>query len=131
MKYYIVTTKCGHVGKNKYIVVDFPVLAENGKDAARKAREIPRVKHHHKDAILNVREVSLEEYNQYEEKKNNDDYLKCSSRQEQNMIKNISERIIYECESKVKKEKSYDNIWVHKVCVRNYRKYMMLNRIGV
>ena len=131
MKYYIVTTKCGHVGKNKYIVIDFPVLAENGKDAARMARDIPRVKHHHKDAILNVREVSVEEYNEYVEKNNKDDYLKCSNRQEQNMIKNISERIIYECESNVKKEKLYDNIWVHKVCVRNYRKYMMLNRIGV
>lgn len=130
MKYYIVTTKCGHVGKNKYIVIDFPVLAENGKDAARKAREIPRVKHHHKDAILNVKEVTLEDYNKSIEMNHNDDYLKCSNRQEQNLIENIGERII-NCESDTIKKRTYDNVWVHKVCVRNYRKYILLNRVGV
>jgi len=59
-KFYIVTAKCGHVGKSKYILIDFPVIAEDGREAAKIARQIPRVKHHHKDAIRNVEESSFD-----------------------------------------------------------------------
>ena len=129
MKYYIVRTKCGHVGKTKYIVIDFPVAAENGKEAAKKARRIPRVKHHQKDAIIHVTEVSYDEYVECFKKNDNDAYLKCSNKQEQNSIPNFCERIL--CNSvKQVREKVVDNRWVHKVLVRNYKKYM-LNYWGV
>lgn len=124
MRYYIVTTKCGHVGKTKYIVIDFPVAAENGKEAAKKARSIPRVKHHQKDAIINVKEVSYDEYIERFKINDNDEYLKCSNRQEQNLIPNIYERILSNPVKRVK-EKVVDNKWVHKVLVRNYKKYML------
>jgi hypothetical protein len=62
MGYFKVMAKCGHVGKNKYILKWFYVRAEDGKDAARKVRQISRVKHHQKDAIREVCEISLEEF---------------------------------------------------------------------
>ena len=61
-KHYIVKAKCGHVGRNHYILCDFAVCASSRKEAASIARYIPRVKHDHKDAIREVREVSYEEY---------------------------------------------------------------------
>ena len=52
-KFFRVTCKCGHVGRQFFVRVDFPVNADSGKEAAEIARFIPRVKHDHKDAILN------------------------------------------------------------------------------
>ena len=62
MKYYKVTAKYGHVGKGFYYLVDLFIKAENGRDAAKVARKMPRVKHEHKDAALNVREIDLDTY---------------------------------------------------------------------
>lgn len=62
MKYYKVEAKCGHVGRNNYIIKMFYVCADDGKEAALKVRNSPRVKHHHKDAIRSVSEI---EYNGY------------------------------------------------------------------
>ena len=78
-KYFAVTTKCGHVGRKYYLPVTFPVVAESGKEAARLGRDIPRVKHTHKDAILDVREISYEEYLILEnENDNNDNCNECA-----------------------------------------------------
>ncbi len=54
MRYFIVTAKCGHVGRDNYIPIDFAVKAESASKAASYARDLPRVKHDHKDAILSV-----------------------------------------------------------------------------
>jgi len=63
MKFYKVTAKCGHVGgPDKYILNDYYTVAVNGKVAAALIRQAPRVKHDHKDAIREVREISPEEY---------------------------------------------------------------------
>ena len=43
IRYFAVETKCGHVGKNKCIYIWFAVKAENGKQAAARAREYKRV----------------------------------------------------------------------------------------
>ena len=93
-KYYEVIAKCGHVGRKNYIPVKFAVVAESGKEAAKKVRQFPRVKHDHKDAILNVRCITLEEFLEIKERNNNDSYLKCHSKQEQNLIVNLSERMV-------------------------------------
>ena len=57
MKYFMVTAKCGHVGKNNFYKGTLFLKAENGKEAARIARDCPRVKHDQKDAILDVKEI--------------------------------------------------------------------------
>ena len=93
-KYYMVIAKCGHVGRKNYIPIKFAVVAESGKEAAKKVRQFPRVKHNHKDAILDVRCITLEEFLEIKEINDNDSYLKCHSRQEQNLIVNLAERMV-------------------------------------
>ena len=89
MNYYLVRTKCGHVGKNHYIEITFPIKAETGKDAARIARQIPRVKHHHWDAIIDCRKVAREEYEKQVRINNNDPYLQIKTKQEQKQIEDL------------------------------------------
>lgn len=86
MAYYLVLTKCGHVGRNYYMPIWFPVEAEDGKEAARIARSIPRVKHDHKDAILDCVRTDYEGFLAQIEENANDPYLQCRSRHEQNQI---------------------------------------------
>ena len=62
MRYFNVTAKCGHVGRGYYIPITFAVKAESAAEAASVARDLPRVKHHHKDAILSVKEVNRYEF---------------------------------------------------------------------
>lgn len=93
-KYFMVIAKCGHVGRKNYIPVKFAVVAESGKEAAKKVRQFPRVKHDHKDAILDVRCITLEEFLEIKEINDKDLYLKCHSRQEQNLIVNLAERMV-------------------------------------
>lgn len=91
--YYEVIAKCGHVGKNHYIPIRFPIIAVDGKEAAKHVRQFPRVKHNHKDAILIVKKIDYERYQEIVEINNNDPYLKCHSRQEQKLIDNFEERL--------------------------------------
>lgn len=93
-KYFMVIAKCGHVGRKNYIPVKFAVVAESGKEAAKKVRQFPRVKHDHKNAILDVRCITLEEFLEIKDINDNDPYLKCHSRQEQNLIVNLAERMV-------------------------------------
>ena len=93
-KYYEVIAKCGHVGKKHYVPVKFAVIAEDGKEAAKMVRDFPRVKHNHKDAILNVSKIDYERFQEIVEMNRNDPYLKCHSRKEQNLIVNLAERMV-------------------------------------
>ena len=93
-KYYEVIAKCGHVGRKHYIPVKFAVVSKSGKEAAKKVRQFSRVKHDHKDAILNVRCITIEEFLEIKEINNNDPYLNCHSRKEQNLIVNLTERMV-------------------------------------
>ena len=95
--FYKVTAKCGHVSKQYFIEIDFPVCAENAKEAAKIARSLPRVKHNHKDAIRSVQEISKQEFIELKRKNNEDQYLKCSSKQEQELLcGDMSDRLIIE-----------------------------------
>ena len=70
MNYYLVKTKCGHVGSNKYIEKTFAICSDTKSNAAKFAKRLPRVKKHLKDAIISVKEVDYIEYiNQIEENK--------------------------------------------------------------
>lgn len=60
--FFEVKAKCGHVGKNKYIIKNFYIKTDNAKKAAFIIRNTPRVKHDHKDAIRQVRKITYEEY---------------------------------------------------------------------
>ena len=96
MKFFSVKAKCGHVGRMNCVWVDFAVVAENAKEAARKARNFARVKHQHKDAIASVQEIGLEEYYLLRGNNETDPFLNCRNKQEQNQIEGLEERIAYD-----------------------------------
>jgi hypothetical protein len=83
MEFYKVIAKCGHVGKNRYYRGEFFVRAESGKAAAAIVRFLPRVKHHHKDAILDVASLTYEEYLFGKNEQLNNPYFNCRNGQEQ------------------------------------------------
>ncbi len=93
MKYFIVTTKCGHVGKWNCIWIDFAVAAENAAEAAQKAKTYKRVKRHHKDVIALVVEITSDEYMKRRSDNDNDPYLHCKNIQQQRLIEDINQRM--------------------------------------
>ena len=97
-KYYAVCCKCGHVKPNRYVEITYPIKAINGREAARIARGIARVKHHKKSAIISCKEISYDEYLALKKANKNDPYLHCKSIQEQRMIDSFESRIIKEPE---------------------------------
>jgi len=62
MNYYLVIAKCGHVGKGRYVEVEFPVYAEDKKSAAQMVLKRGKVKKQLKNAITTVYEISYNEY---------------------------------------------------------------------
>lgn len=108
MKYFMVTAKCGHVGKNKYFEGTIYVKAHNGKDAARKVREMPRVKHDRKDAIMAVQEVDFDVFEAGRKANHHIHYYTCGSRQEQNYyLQEIEDNIFCEDNEKRKSSKTH------------------------
>ena len=99
--YYEVIAKCGHVGRKHYVPIKFAVIAENGREAAKKVREFGRVKHGHKDAILNVNKIDHERFKEINKVNDDDPYLKCHSKHEQKLIYNLEERLVYEPHTKI------------------------------
>ena len=87
VNFFEVQTKCGHVGgRSKYIIKSHYIVAESRKEAALKARYLPRVKHDHKDAILSVVEITAEEYAIGKYNNSLDPYFTCTSQQEQRLF---------------------------------------------
>lgn len=85
MKFFMVIAKCGHVGKNYYYKGTLFVKAMSGKEAAKIARECPRVKHDRKDAILSVKEIDSLVYDIGSELNRKVRYFSCENVQEQRM----------------------------------------------
>ena len=97
---FAVVAKCGHVGLGHYIPIEFAVKAYSKKEAASIARDIPRVKHDHKDAILQAREISNEEYLEIRQRNHCDPYLQCKNFQEQKSIfDEIKDRLVVDGKS--------------------------------
>jgi hypothetical protein len=131
-KFFIVTAKCGHVRRANYIPIDFPVASLNGKEAAAIARQLPRVKHDHKDAILFVREVSREEYDRQSFINKNDPFLRITNRREHEVLVPLFEnRIEQEFDTapykSARREDSNKIIHFGKERIRNPRKWARLN----
>ena len=93
-KYYKVVCMCGHVGRKKYVPIAFAVEAVDGKEAAKLARKIPRVKHDRKDAIIQCVEISKAQYKELRKINNEDPYLNCSNIQSQRKIPDFGLRIV-------------------------------------
>ena len=125
MRYYLVEAKCGHVGKGYYIPIVFPIKAGSATEAAAAARKKPRVKHHHRDAILSVKEVAFCDYEEQAYVNSFDPYLLCRSRKEQMQVFDaIGHRIIEDGEkgptdAEQPKKAFYDG----KKVIRNIRQF--------
>ena len=128
-KFYSVKCKCGHTGSRMYyIAIDFPVKADNGRDAATIARQMPRCKHNHKDCVLEVKEISFKDYKELYKKNGNDPYFKCNSIQEQKRH-NLSDRLIedphyFELREKEEREEPKKQRFFGKTKIRNPKRFV-------
>ena len=125
-KYYSVKCKCGHVGAYRfYIPIEFGVIATSKKEAAEKARWIPRCKHHQKDCILDVKEITRSEFLELNEKNRHDPYLQCHSIQEQRKY-DLSNRLVPEpqWEEPYTRNKERSTYMYGKRNVRHPKQYM-------
>lgn len=126
LEMYEVVCKCGHVGKSHYVKISFPIRAQSGKEAARIARGLPRVKHDHKDAILDVCRIDQNRFVELVVRNNHDPYLHCTCIQNQNLI-DISDRLLAERKISFygsRKEKGGRDFYCSKQKIRNAKKYM-------
>ena len=126
LEMFEVACKCGHVGKGYYVEVHFPIMAMSGKEAAHIAREMPRVKHDQKDAILGVSKIGKERYNKLVWINDHDPYLRCKNIQEQNLI-DLTDRLIEERRSSfclIRRDESDKHFYCNKRKLRNPKKYM-------
>lgn len=92
-QYYEVETKCGHVGRMNCVWIKYAIVAENAKEASRKALDKGRVKREHPDAIRGVRKIDREEFIALRQDNKNDPYLRCTNIQQQRMIVDFDERV--------------------------------------
>jgi len=129
---YAVTAKCGHTGfgTGYFMPITFAVNADTARAAAMLARELPRVKHNHTDAIISVRAVQTNEFRTIRDKNKLDPFLYVKSIQEQRRIIPYEEiycRIQREKVAPVttRKIKSCDryNYFSGKARIRNPHKY--------
>ena len=84
--FFEVQAKCGHVGRNNYIVKNFYIRTDSAKKAAKIIRQAPRVKHHQKDAIVKVREIEREEYVQGVIRMQEDPYFNVNNSSDQKRL---------------------------------------------
>lgn len=106
MEYYKVLAKCGHVGRNRYILKWFYLKANNGKEAAKIIRFTPRVKHQHRDAIREVVKIDLDEYVSGIKIMASDMYFNVHNSSDQKLYNRIKQEDVYpEIEEKKYKKK--------------------------
>ena len=105
-KFFEVTAKCGHVGKGYYYEGVFYEIAESATEAAKIVRQRGRVKHDHKDAILDVIEIDKKAFIDGRLAKLDNLYFICKNKQEQNLIfEQIADRI--KCEPVREDDENY------------------------
>ena len=74
-KYYSIIAKCGHVGANKYIDINFPIVAENEEHAIKLISLMPRVKKSLSNVITRFSEISYDQYLMIKEEFDNNNYI--------------------------------------------------------
>lgn len=127
-RYFAVTCKCGHVSRKYYMPITFGIVAKNRKEASRIARKLPRVKHNHKYAIIDNKEISFIEYKRINEQNKYDPYLNVQSNyQQKEIMDSIEGRLVLEDKYKSKHSKNEvkPKVRYHKKeKIRNYKKFM-------
>ena len=129
-RYFSVECKCGHTGSRMYYIpIKFAIIASNAREAAKLGRWKSRVKHHHKDCVLGVDELSEEEYYMLLLDNKRDPFLNCQSIQEQKCF-DFEDRKVYDphyfSENNWKHKEDYQKHpnYIGKTLIRNPKKYM-------
>ena len=124
MKFEVIA-KCGHVGKNHYILRTFAVEAASASEAAAITRRMPRVKHDHKDAIRSVAVIGDARFLEIMEMQRSDPYFRCHSIQEQRAfcleLELLPEQHRANCSSK-REQMSRKDFYIGKKKIRNPKK---------
>ncbi|PWM70708.1 MAG: hypothetical protein DBX59_10515 [Bacillota bacterium] len=118
MKYFKVKAKCGHVRRGKYILMDFYVKAENGKEAALIVRHKPRVKHDWKDAIESVDEICEIEYFDGKAQMKKNLYFSVTNSSEQRRLNVIDYEAVIELETPKQRKRD-----------KNFAYFVKMNKI--
>lgn len=100
--YYKVEVKCGHVGRNNYILELLFIKAMSRADAAKIAKNTPRVKHHHKDVVRSVIQIEFEEYIIGLKSMDEDMYFKINNSTDQRLYNCVKPEEIHKEEQKIK-----------------------------
>lgn len=120
MNYYVASAKCGHVGRNNYIIKNFYVRAEDGEEAAKIVRYTSRVKHTRKDAIITMKKITEEEYAKGTKLMKKDMYFHVHNKQDQIKYQAVNDvEILKEIKEKPKYKKSY---------IKQHIKYAILDK---
>lgn len=131
MRFFEVVCRCGHVGNGKYVLKSFAVYAKNAKEAARKARDIPRVKHHNKHAIESVKEVDEYRFREITYINDMDPYFHCRNKQEQKATCDLQIMIdstLINLEVNKADCKNTKAVYAGKTRIKNPYKFYKLNR---
>ena len=136
INYYAVTVKCGHVGQRFFVVKTLPTQAKNGKEAAKLARQIPRVKHDRADAILSVQKISASEYWNLQDCVADDIYFHVNNKQDQtrllpDLLSQVEEEPVLKSWKHIAREPSRHLIYDAKIKIRNVRNYYRLYKGGI
>lgn len=125
MNMYEVCAKCGHVGRNYYVEKIFAVEAETKKAAAAIVRNMPRVKHHHSDAIRYVEEIDKYRFCEIINMNKADPYFSCHNIQEQRRTCTLTllEESDYDEDRRRTREGGQRPAFHGKVKIRNPKKY--------
>ena len=85
-KFWIGIARCGHCGKNHYTLKTIPIKAETRELAKAKILSYPRVKKtKNLKVLLDLQEVTVEEYYKAKQDMENDYFFKVQSKQQQNI----------------------------------------------
>lgn len=122
--YYKVLAKCGHVGRNKYILKWFYLKTSTGEEAAKIVRQKPRVKHHHKDAIREVIRISMDEYMMGLKIMEDDMYFHVHSSSDQRLYNCVKQDDVYPEKNEKKYKKSRNGQRIRALAMeKEMRKY--------
>lgn len=123
MKLFEVEAKCGHVGRKYFTLKVFPIKANSRKEAAAIVINMPRVKHHHKDVIRRVEEITTERYEELRTINNNDPYFFCKNVQEHRKLVTSCDIYLEAEDIYPEKESSKKPIYIGKKLLRNPKKF--------
>lgn len=128
-RYFVATIKGGHVRRSHYIVFWHYMKASSYEEAKEICKNLPRAKKDHKGFIIQMKEITYEEYLKGKEEELNDPYLRCHNKQEQNLIyEQISNRIFpdpHYLEVIVREKRKYYNLEKKEIKSRKaYSKYV-------